>query len=69
MITLILMQIQEQMDQAVECITARQYPAGAAHFRECAELCAALELERQAARAEKKNLQKVNKQLTIDIPT
>jgi len=44
---LIIASIQEQMEQAVECVEEAQYGAAQIHFRECGELCQQLEIERQ----------------------
>ena len=47
---LIIASIQEQMEQAVECVEEAQYGAAQIHFRECGELCQQLEIEWQLAK-------------------
>ena len=60
---LIISQVQNQMEQAVECIEANQPGAAQLAYLECAALCQQLELQRQMARTPGPE------QLTIDVST
>lgn len=58
---LILSQIQEQMNAAVECIQEERFAEAKVAFMECAQLVDVLEMEKQIPSQPKP------KQLTIDI--
>lgn len=64
---LILMQIEGQLEQTLDCLNAGQFTAAAVHFGECAQLCQLLEAERQTDRRLLQEEKK--KQLTMDTPS